>query len=90
MLGNGFTFFCDMPQMLAELLGAEDVHHICGGAHLAEQLNPGTKMGTRTQAALWDEKWGYVVLQEYSTGPIVSPARFYDSIRMLIEEASRY
>lgn len=83
MLGNSFTFFCDMPGMLAEMLNAEVVHHTRGGAHLAEQLNPETEMGARTQAALRDEKWDYVVLQEYSTGPIISPGRFYDSVRAL-------
>ena len=86
MLGNSFTFFCDMPNMLAEILGAEVVHHTRGGAHLAEQLNPETEMGGRTQAALRDEKWDYVVLQEYSTGPIVSPERFYDSVRRLCSQ----
>ncbi len=40
MLGNSFTFANDMPAMLAELTGAEVVHHTRGGARLAEQLNP--------------------------------------------------
>ena len=83
MLGNSFTFFCDMPSVLADMLCAEVVHHTRGGAHLAEQLNQGTEMGARTQAALRDEKWDYVVLQEYSTGPIAAPERFYDSVRRL-------
>ena len=83
MLGNSFTFFCDMPRMLADLLGAEVVHHTRGGAHLAEHLNPGTELGSRTQSALRDEKWDYVVLQEYSTGPIRSPERFRQSVRAL-------
>ena len=89
MLGNSFTFFCDMPNMLAEILGAEVVHHTRGGAHLAEQLNPETEMGARTQTALRHEKWDYVVLQEYSTGPIVSPERFYDSVRKLCLQIRR-
>lgn len=83
MLGNSFTFFCDMPQMLAALLDAEVVHHTRGGAHLAEQLNPATEMGSMTQTALQNEKWDYVILQEYSTGPITSPERFKASIRAL-------
>ena len=83
MLGNSFTFFCGMPDMLAELLDAEVVHHTRGGAHLAEQLNPETEMGAETQRALREEKWDYVVLQEYSTGPITSPARFRASVRTL-------
>ena len=31
MLGNSFTFTNDMPQMLADLTGAEVVPHIRGG-----------------------------------------------------------
>ena len=47
MLGNSFTFANNMPAMLAELTGAEVVHHTRGGARLAEQLNPKTKTGAR-------------------------------------------
>lgn len=83
MLGNSFTFFNDMPDTLAGLLNAEVVQHTRGGAHLAEQLNPATEMGARTQAALRGERWDYVVLQEYSTGPLTSPERFRESIRAL-------
>ena len=45
MLGNSFTFVNNMPSTLAELTGAEVVQHTRGGARLAEQLNPKTKMG---------------------------------------------
>ena len=86
MLGNSFTFFNDMPDMLAESLGAEVVHHTRGGAHLAEQLNPETEMGARTRNALKQETWDYVVLQEYSTGPITGRARFLDSVQRLCEK----
>ena len=55
MLGNSFTFFNDMPDMLAELTGAEVVAHTRGGARLSEQLNPNTRMGAATQAALREE-----------------------------------
>lgn len=80
MLGNSFTFFCEMPAILAGMLNAEVVHHTRGGAHLAEQLNPETVMGAKTQAALQNEKWDYVILQEYSTGPLISPERFRGSV----------
>ena len=86
MLGNSFTFFNDMPDMLAELTGAEVVAHTRGGARLSEQLNPNTRMGAATQAALREEKWDYVVLQEMSNGPITSPASFFSSVTRLIEE----
>ena len=45
MLGNSFTFTNNMPQMLADLTGAEVVHHTRGGARLSEQLNPQHQAG---------------------------------------------
>ena len=35
MLGNSFIFTNNMPQMLANLTGAEVVHHTRGGARLS-------------------------------------------------------
>ena len=83
MLGNSFTFTNDMPQMLAELTGAEVVHHTRGGARLSEQLNPTTRLGSRTQAALVEKRWDYVVLQEMSHGPITAPKSFFSSVERL-------
>ena len=74
MLGNSLTFTNHMPQMLAGLTGAEVVHHTRGGARLSEQLNPNTKLGGRTQVALQNGKWDYVVLQEMSHGPKIGRA----------------
>ena len=83
MLGNSFTFVNDMPAMLAGLTGAEVVHHTRGGARLAEQLNPKTKMGAKTLEALEKERWDYVVLQEHAHpfGPV---EKYYDAVRTLI------
>ena len=86
MLGNSFTFTNNMPQMLADLTGAEVVHHTRGGARLSEQLNPSTKLGSQTQAALQKEKWDYVVLQEMSHGPITSPKSFFSSVEQLCRQ----
>lgn len=83
MLGNSYTFANDLPQMLAECLDAEVVHHTRGGARLAEQLNPKTKMGARTQAALQNEAWDYVILQEMSNAPISSKEKFLQSVAAL-------
>lgn len=82
-LGNSLTFTNDMPRMLAQLTGAQVVHHTRGGARLSEQLNPKTRLGTQTQAALSREHWDYVVLQEMSHGPFSSPERFFASARRL-------
>ena len=83
MLGNSFTSANHMPETLAGLTGAEVVHHTRGGARLAEQLNPGTGLGARTQAALAGERWDYVVLQEMSHGPISAPDSFFASVERL-------
>ena len=40
MLGNSFTFFHDMPKMLAAILPAQVVANVRGGAFLADQLRP--------------------------------------------------
>lgn len=85
MLGNSFTFANNMPQILAELTGAEVVQHTRGGARLSEQLNPKTQLGARTQAALQNERWAYVVLQEMSNGPMTSPKSFFSSVQRLCE-----
>lgn len=86
MLGNSFTFVNNMPDTLAQLTGAEVVHHTRGGARLAEQLNTKTKMGELTQAALQNEKWDYVVLQEMSNGPITSKSIFLKNVGLLCEQ----
>ena len=86
MLGNSFTFTNHMPQMLADLTGAEVVHHTRGGARLSEQLNPSTRLGSQTQAALQTEKWDYVVLQEMSHGPITAPKSFFSSVEGLCRQ----
>ena len=83
MLGNSFTSTNNMPEMLADLTGAEVVHHTRGGARLSEQLNPNTRLGSQTQAVLQKEKWDYVVLQEMSHGPITAPKRFFSSVERL-------
>lgn len=86
MLGNSFIFTNNMPQMLANLTGAEVVHHTRGGARLSEQLNPSTRLGSQTQAALQKEKWDYVVLQEMSHGPITAPKSFFSSVEQLCRQ----
>lgn len=86
MLGNSLTFVNDLPEMLADLTGAEVVCHTRGGARLAEQLNPKTKTGAKTLEALEKEHWDYVVLQEMSNGPIVYQKRFLETVSTFYEK----
>lgn len=83
MLGNSFTAAGDLPQILSRLTGAEVVSHTRGGARLSEHLNPNTKLGARTQAALNHKRWDYVILQEMSNGPITAPERFFEAVSRL-------
>ena len=80
MLGNSFTTANHMPDMLDELTGAEIVQHTRGGERLADQLNPKTKMGKRTQEALQNEKWDF----EYEQGEI------YDFIIKFITSEKKF
>lgn len=75
-----------MPDTMANMIGAEVVHHTRGGARLAEHLNPNTKMGARTQAAFQKEKWDYVILQEMSNGPITSKEKFLANVSKLCDQ----
>lgn len=86
MLGNSFIFANHMPETLADLLNAEVVQHTRGGARLAEQLNPNTKMGGLTKDALENEKWDYVILQEMSNGPVTSKEKFLKNVHLLCEK----
>ena len=86
MLGNSFTFANDMPAMLSDITGAEVVQHTRGGARLSEQLNPRTKLGKKTEEALNNESWDYVVLQEMSNGPIRYNVSFRKSVSRLCEK----
>lgn len=90
MLGNSFTFTNQMPQLLSALTGAEVIHHTRGGARLSEHLNPGTKLGAATQAALAQETWDYVVLQEMSHGPFTATERFFSSVERLCSQIRQH
>lgn len=83
MLGNSFTYFHDMPKMLATILGEEVVVHTRGGAFLHEHLDPQAELGSKTLKALKEEKWDYVVMQEQSKAPIFAREDFQDSVRKL-------
>lgn len=86
LLGNSYTAALHLPEKLAEALSAEVVAHTRGGARLAEQLNEKTKLGSRTQKALKEEKWDYVILQEMSKGPVIYLERYLESVVKLSKQ----
>lgn len=83
MLGNSFTYFHDMPEILAALTGWEVVAHTRGGAYLSEHLDPTTELGQKTLPALANEAWDFVILQDQSRAPYEQREAFMQSVRAL-------
>lgn len=83
MLVNSLTTRNGMPDRLAGLLGREVAVHARGGARLAEQANPATRLGSATAAALGAGGVEALVLQEMSHGPATATGRFLESVARL-------
>ena len=83
MLGNSLTSAHDLPGQLSKLLGAQVVAHTRSGARLAEQINPATRMGAQTRAALDAGGWDYVVMQDMSNAAVTTPKRLVESVTAL-------
>ena len=82
-LGNSFTFFHDMPDMVAEILNAEVGRNLRGGAYLSQHLDPADELCAITHKLLTEEKWDYVVLQDQSQGPITNGEDFRRAVDAL-------
>jgi hypothetical protein len=77
-IGNSFTARNDLPGLLTQLTGGTIQTQLIqrGGASLRMHLNKGD-----AAAAMREEKFDYVVLQEQSTLPIKNPTRMHESVR---------
>ncbi|MBP2355752.1 hypothetical protein JOF29_006862 [Kribbella aluminosa] len=80
-VGNSFTSNNNLPKLLKGLAGARGIeieHKVisAGGASLRQHLNAGKALD-----AIANGGYDVVVLQEQSTLPIKSPARFRESAR---------
>ena len=85
MLGNSFTYYNNLDQLIAGLTGW-DVHRITrGGAFLFQFLNPQDELNQKMNEALKSTKWDYVVLQEQSNTPALRPTLFHASVSKLCE-----
>lgn len=89
MLGNSYTMARGLPDRVGELANAEVEVHARGGARLAEQLNPRTRMGALTTASLEAGGWDFVVLQEASNHPVLHRAAFDRAVDALCERIAR-
>ena len=85
MLGNSFTYFHDLPQMLAALFHEEVDSVTRGGAYLYQMLDPQDELSAQVNAAISRESWDYIVLQEQSNAPVLKPDLFHPSVDQLCE-----
>ena len=82
-LGNSFTFYHDLPDMVAALLHAEVKGNLRGGAYLYQHIDPVDELCAITHKLLTEENWDYVVLQDQSQGPITNPEEFNRAVAEL-------
>lgn len=86
-IGNSFTFFHEMPKMVAELAKAGKQRPL-----RFVQVTPGGYTHERhwkdgkALAAIQSRKWDFVVLQEQSLGPIVNRESMFEYGKKLDEE----
>ena len=85
MLGNSFIFTNDLPGKLSGLIGAQVEDLSAGGAELKDHVNPECELGAKTKAALENEKWDYVVIQECSNGPVTDREEFLKNVGILCQ-----
>jgi hypothetical protein len=72
-VGNSFTYFWNMPQMVNAMAKLEKVpitiqQSTVGGSTFKQHYNK--EKGTKTRDYLEKNNWDYVILQEFSTGPV--------------------
>ncbi len=81
-IGNSFTFFNDLPQVISGLLDCEVGRSLRGGAYLHDHLNEADELFATTREAL-KTPWDYVVLQEQSHNAFTAPEDYRRSVAAL-------
>jgi len=79
MVGNSFTFFWNMPQLVDAMAKNQGVRLMVrqstvGGSNLKQHWNE--EKGTVTRKLLREQKWDYVILGDHSLSTIDFPDRF--------------
>lgn len=86
-VGNSFTYFWNMPQMVEAMakdqgVNLETSQSTVGGSNLAQHWKE--EKGTETRKILEEEKFDYVILQDHSMSTIDNPERFTTYAKKLI------
>ncbi|MDN3595967.1 DUF4886 domain-containing protein [Zunongwangia endophytica] len=88
MVGNSFTYFWNMPQMVEAMAEHQDINletsqSTVGGSNLEQHWKK--QKGTQTRKILDKEKFDIVVLQDHSMSTIEAPERFTTYSTKLID-----
>lgn len=83
MLGDNLTAYNDLPYILAKSLQAEVESITKEDARLFEFRNPSKELGKRTEEALLQRSWDYVVLQDQISRPVRFRGAFLQDVRVL-------
>ncbi len=85
-IGNSFTFFNDLPAMVAAELDCEVGRNLRGGAYLHQRLDETDELHAPLLADL-QQPWNYVVLQDQSRGPYEQPEAYQHAVAELCRMA---
>lgn len=88
-IGNSFTYVSDVPANFANIAKAAgynvNVTSITNGGHyLYEHGNINDEFGAQVHAALANNKYDYVFIQDQSTNAIKDPKSFYTAVRRIV------
>lgn len=86
-VGNSFTYYWNMPQLVAAMAESQEktveiYQSTVGGSNLEQHFTE--KNGTQTRTLLENKKWDYVILQDYSSRTITDPEKFEEYARKFI------
>ena len=86
MLGNSYTYYCDMPKLFAELAKScgykVTVDAVTeGGCSLGQITDKTTAVGKKAVKALAAKSYDFIVMQEAATVPAADPGTFFNDVR---------
>lgn len=91
-IGNSYTHYNKMPEQLFANIMLSAGYKVTvstvvkGSWNLLDFANPLDTYGAQVEKALADTKYDFVVMQEQSTRPIVSPEKFYTGVREMLKK----
>ena len=90
-IGNSYTFFNDLDVIFASIARSAGYNVNAtritkGGWRLELHANKEDEVGKVVDETLLKNKYDFVIMQEFSTCPAVTPKRFYDGARILTKK----